>query len=189
MIYLLLGLVIFFAAHVYSAFRSRAPDRDIKVRMGEGPYMGAYSLVSLIGLGLAVYGYGQAPVTDWLFVPPDWARPAAGLVMLPALIFMVAAYLPPGRIKSYARHPMLLSVIIWSSTHILVGVTWKEALLFGAFGLYAVIDWFAVCRRAAPPAPVSLPVRNDLLVIAVGSVAYFALVFWAHEALFGVSPI
>ena len=191
MFMLILGLLIFFSAHVYSVFRSRVPERDIKTRMGEGPYMGAYSLVSLIGFGLAVYGFTQAPRGDLLFVPPDWARSVTALVMLPALILMAAAYLPKGRIKSVARHPMLLAVIIWSATHIAVGVTMKEFLIFGAFGLYSVIDLLAVSRRpaAAPASAEPLPVRNDLLVIAVGTAAYLALVFWAHDALIGVAPM
>lgn len=189
MIYLISGLVIFFAAHGYSAFRARDPERDIKARMGEGAYMGAYSLVSLLGFGLALYGYGQAPYGDFLFAPPDWARSATAIAMLPALILIVSAYMPRGYIKALARHPMLLAVLIWSATHIAVGVTPKELLLFGAFGLYALIDLIAVARRPAIVGQASPRIRNDLIVIAVGTAAYFVLVLWAHEALIGVAPM
>jgi len=189
MFILILGLLIFFSAHAYSAFRSRDPDRDIKARWGEGPYMGAYSLVSLIGFGLALYGYGLAPRGDFLFAPPDWARSAIAIAMLPALILIVSAYMPRGYIKSLARHPMLLAVLIWSATHIAVGVTFKELLLFGSFGLYALIDLVAVSRRPAAAAATSPRILNDVLVIAVGTAAYFALVLWGHAALFGFSPM
>ena len=38
----LTGLVIFFGLHFYSAVRSRAPEKDLKTRLGYGPYMGLY---------------------------------------------------------------------------------------------------------------------------------------------------
>jgi len=189
MIYLILGLLIFFSAHAYSAFRTREPAGDIKTRWGEGPYMAAYSLVSLVGFGLAIYGYGQAPYGDFLFLPPEWSRSVIAIAMLPALILIVSAYMPRGYIKSIARHPMLLAVLIWSGTHIAVGVTSKELLLFGAFGLYALIDLVAVSRRPAAAAGAPPRIINDLLVVAVGTAAYFGLVLWGHAALFGVSPM
>ena len=60
MTYLILGLVIFFAAHLFSAFRSREPGKDLKQNMGNGPFMGLFSLVSIIGFALICYGYGAS---------------------------------------------------------------------------------------------------------------------------------
>jgi len=41
----LLGLVLFFVPHFYSALRSRADGKDIRKSMGELKYMGRYSIV------------------------------------------------------------------------------------------------------------------------------------------------
>ena len=37
--YLIAGLVLFFGAHLFSAFRSRAPGKDLRQRIGYGPYL------------------------------------------------------------------------------------------------------------------------------------------------------
>ena len=34
---LIAGLVIFFVIHVFSTFRSREPEKDIRARIGYGP--------------------------------------------------------------------------------------------------------------------------------------------------------
>lgn len=41
--YLVAGLVLFFGVHLFSAFRSRAPGKDLRQRLGYAPYMGLYS--------------------------------------------------------------------------------------------------------------------------------------------------
>ena len=114
---LIAGLVIFFAAHFYSAFRSRVPGKDVTERLGEGPYKGVYSLVSALGLGLIIYGYMSAPPTGNLYVGPEWARHATMTLLLVAFIFLVAAYVPGTHIRKLIKHPMLCAVILWSIGH------------------------------------------------------------------------
>ncbi len=189
MTFLVLGLAVFFAAHFYSAFRSRDPQRDIKQRMGEGPYMGLYSLVSAVGLGLIVYGYWSAPAAVPLYVGPAWARSAALIMMAAAFVLLVSAYAPPTHFKAWVKHPMLSGVILWAGAHLLIAPDVKALLLFGAFGLYAIIDFLAVLRRAPAPGDAAAPtLLNDLIALVVGGGAYLFILLWAHQALFGVAP-
>ena len=185
---LITGLLVFFVPHFYSAFRSRAPGNDIKTRLGEGPYMGLYSIVSAVGFGLIIYGYIQAPPTGNLYIGPEWARPTAITLMLIAFILLIAAYVPNTYLKKLVKHPMLCAVILWSGAHLLIGANQQKALLFGSFLVFSLIDFVAVSMRgeeASGPASVT----NDLIAISIGGGVYAGILVWAHEAIIGVAPI
>ena len=186
---LIAGLIVFFGAHFYSAFRSRAPGKDIKERMGEGAYMGLYSLVSALGLGLIIYGYMQAPPTGNLYVGPEWARHATMTLVLLAFILLTAAYVPGTHLKKLVKHPMLSAVILWSIGHLLIGANQQKALLFGSFLVFAVVDFVAASARERGAAVPETSLTNDLIAIAIGGGVYAGTLFWAHEAILGVPII
>lgn len=187
---LILGLVVFFAAHTLATLperRQAAMDRA----GGEERYRGAFSLVSLVGLVLIVWGYASAPFVP-VWTPPVWTRHLALLLMLPAMIFLVAAYAPTGRIKARLRHPMLVAVKIWALAHLLANGDLASIVLFAVFLAWAVYDRISVKRREragliAPP--VAGPARNDAIVLVVGLIVYVVFLLWLHELLIGVSPI
>jgi len=191
MTYLLLGLAIFFGAHLFSAVRSRSVERDIKVRLGEGAYMGLYSLVSAIGFGLIIYGFVAARPSAVIYTPPSWGRHIAMALMLPAMIALVSSYLPTGRIKKMLRHPMLVSVKLWALAHLLANGDVASLLLFGSFLAYAVIDRIAVKRRGdvGVPPEAGINPSGDLLAVVIGAGLYAALLFWLHPILFGAAVI
>jgi uncharacterized membrane protein len=184
-----LGLVLFLGVHSVAIV---APAwRDAQVARSAGTWKGLYSIVSVIGLVLLVYGYGlarQAPVVLW--TPPAALRHIALLLMLPVFPLLLAAYLP-GRIQAAARHPMLLAVKFWATAHLLANGTLVDVILFGAFLAWAVIDRIAVKRRAVqravPGAPPSA--LNDAIALVFGLAIYVAFLFWVHRWLFSVSPL
>jgi uncharacterized membrane protein len=187
--YLIAGLVLFFGAHLFSAFRSRAPGKDLRQRMGYGPYMGLYSLVALIGFGLIIYGYDVARWMGSLYFAPSWGRHLNMTLMLPAMIFLVAAYLPAGRIKKTLKHPMLVAVKLWALGHLLANGEWNSVILFTSFLAYAVIDRIAVKKRGdnGPPAEVATSNLGDIGALVIGAGVYLAFLFHLHEFLIGVS--
>jgi uncharacterized membrane protein len=191
MIYLVLGLVLFFGTHLFSAVRSRAPGKDLRVKMGQGPYMGLYSLLSLAGFALIIWGYGAARPAPVLYSPPSYFAHINMGLMIFAMIFLAAAYMPTGRIKKAVKHPMLLAVKIWAFGHLLANGELNSVLLFGSFLAYGVIDRIAVKRRGdngpGPDAPVN--VMGDVGAVVVGLVAYAAIVHWLHPILFGVAAV
>jgi uncharacterized membrane protein len=180
------GLIVFFGAHLFTAFRSRMPERDIAKRMG-GPYMGLYSLVSLAGFAAMIWGFGQMPRTPLLYTPPDWGRHVALGLMLPALILLASAYLPAGRIKKTARHPMLAAVKIWALSHLFANGELRSVMLFGAFLTYGVIDRIVLKRRGdlGPAALAKNAALWDLAAVVIGAALYAIIGKFVHLPWFG----
>ena len=184
-----IGLVLFLGIHTVSIVAPQWRDGQV-ARLGEGPWKGIYSVVSAIGFGLLIYGYGvarQNPVV--LYTPPTALRHVALLLMLPVFPLLVAAYMP-GRIKAIAKHPMLLATKFWALAHLLANGTLADVLLFGGFLAWAVADRISVKRRPARPIPGAPPRPfNDVIVVVVGLAVYALFVMGAHRWLFGVSPL
>jgi uncharacterized membrane protein len=186
----LVGLVLFLGIHSVSIVARPWRDAQIAQR-GEGAWKGLYSIVSLVGFVLLIYGYGlarQSPVV--LYTPPAALRHVALLLMLPVFPLLFAAYLP-GRIQRAAKHPMLLAVKFWATAHLLANGTLVDVLLFGAFLAWAVLDRISVKRRAAPSAVPGAPpsALNDVIALVGGLAVYGVFVVWAHRWLIGVSPM
>ena len=187
---LILGLLLFLGVHsvriVADGWRSRT-----RARLGEGRWKGLYTLLSLAGLALIVWGFGQAraaPVVLW--TTPVWARHGAGLLMLISLVLLVAAELPGNRIKAALHHPQVLGVKVWALAHLLANNTLADLLLFGSFGLWAVLA-FRAARQRDRAQTLQYPAGNwraTALTVLIGVALWALLAFWAHGWLFGVRP-
>lgn len=192
MLVFVVGLVLFLGIHSVSIVAPGWRAATV-ARLGENPWKGIYSLAAGVGLAVLIVGYGMArrdPVV--LYAPPAALRHLALVVMLPVFPLFFAAYLP-GRIRSAARHPMLLAVKFWAAAHLLANGTLADVLLFGGFLAWAVADRISVKRRSveeAHDAPAA-PARpyNDVIAVVGGLAVYLVLVFWAHRWLIGVSPL
>jgi uncharacterized membrane protein len=143
---LILGLIVFIGAHAFTMARA-ARARAI-ARLGEGPYKGLYSLVSLLGLILIVWGYGSYRAGGYVQVwdPPVWTRHLALPLVWLAFVAMVAAYIP-GRIRRALKHPMLAGLKIWALAHLLANGDLGSIILFGALLAWAVVARIAAKRR------------------------------------------
>ncbi|MEO0465093.1 MAG: NnrU family protein [Pseudomonadota bacterium] len=183
---LIAGLLVFFVPHLFSSFRTRAEGADLRQSMGQLPYMGLYSLVSLVGFVLIVWGYGAARPSEVLYTAPTWGRHLNYLLMPIALVILVASQVPKGYIAKTLKHPMLVAVKIWAVGHLLANGELNSVLLFGAFLAYAVIDRIAVKRRGDLGAVAQPNVMGDVISVVVGLGAFVALLLWLHPVLFGV---
>ena len=184
MYFLIAGVIVFFATHLYSSFRSRVPGRDIRVRMGVMKYMGLYSVLSGAGFVLMLWGYGLARPSESLYTPPDWGVHVNMGLMLPSLILLIASYGPQGYIKQMVKHPMLLSVMLWSVGHLVANGEMNSVILFGSFLAYAIIDRFAVAGRDIPVKKVTL--IGDIYALVIGSAVYFLFAKYLHDLTIGV---
>lgn len=191
MFLLVLGLAVFLGTHLFTA--AREPRAALVGRIGEGPYKGLYSLVSLVGIALIAFGFGRYRAEGWIDVwyPPIWTRHLALLLVWAAFVCLAAAYLP-GRIKRTLKHPMLAGVKIWALAHLLANGDLGSMLLFGSILAWAVIARISLKRRRdevrdhAGPAVEPAGLRNDLAAVAVGTVAWLAFARWLHPILIGV---
>lgn len=182
-----LGMAVFFGAHGFAAFRSRGPG-SMPERLGAIPYRAGFAAVSLLGLVLLIYGYGDLRGAAPVFYPPDWTRHVPLALMAPALILFVAAEAPMGHIKRIVKHPMLAGTKLWAFSHLVANGDLASVILFGAFLAFAVVDRIVVKRREASPGKPAT-IKGDIVAVVLGLGFYVAIVVWAHEAIIGVPVV
>lgn len=183
----IIGLVLFLGPHV---FVSRRGEREALIKkLGRGPYLGLFSLVSIVGLVLIGFGFARYRAEGLIAVwyPPGWTRHIVVALMWPASIAVVAAYIP-GDIKRVLKHPMLVGVKLWAVAHLCANGDLGGIILFGAVLAWAVYDRITLKRRSDPGAP-PIPVggrRNDIIAVVVGTILYLALGFVFHPIVIGL---
>ena len=183
---LVLGLILFLSPHVFVTMR---PQRTAAVKqLGEWPYKGLFAVVSIAGLYVTGKGFGMydaaGPLVLW--TAPTWTRHITEALMLPACIFVAAAYLP-GNIKRVLKHPMLVGVKTWAVAHLLVNGDVGGIILFGSVLAWAVYDRITLKHRS-DPAGLSIPeggLKNDIAAVVVGLILYAALFFPFHSLVVG----
>lgn len=194
MFLLILGLVLFLGTHAFTMLRARRAA--LVGEIGENRYKLGYTALSLLGLILIGVGFhdyrlaGMIPVWD----PPVWTRHLALTLVLLAFISLAASYVP-SHIRAKAKHPMLLAVKIWATAHLLANGDLGSILLFGGFLAWAVSARISIKRReraagipAGGRAAVAVPAgwRNDVLVVLIGTAAWFVFARYLHYPLIGV---
>lgn len=187
---LILGLLMFLGMHSARTFADGWRSQVIAER-GPGAWKALYTVVSLVGFGLIVWGYGQARLApEVLWASPAWTRHLAGLLLLLAMVLLVAAYVPGNGIKARVHHPMVLGVKVWAFAHLLANNTLADLLLFGGFALWAVLDFRSARQRDRAAGTVYAAGRAGATAVTVvlGGAVWAAFAFWLHAALFGVRP-
>lgn len=187
---LILGLVLFLGVHSARIVAEGARGRFIAQR-GEAAWKGLYSVASIIGIVLIVWGYAlarQEPLPLW--PPQRWARHLASLLTLASFILLAAAYVPGNAIKARLHHPMVLSVKVWALAHLLANHTLADGLLFGGFLLWSVLSFRAARARdrAAQTVYAAGTVGGTAITVAAGAAAWAVFGMWGHTALIGVRP-
>ena len=187
---LVLGLVLFLGAHSVRIFADNARTRAI-ARLGEMGWKGLYSVMSLIGFGLIIWGFAQArqqPVVLWS--PPAMLKHLNSLFTLLAFVLLAAAYVPRNSIRARLRPPMILGGKLWAFGHLQPAATLADLVLFGAFLLWAVLDFRAARQRDRALGTVYAPGATGptVLAVVVGAAAWAAFAFWLHAAWIGVAP-
>jgi uncharacterized membrane protein len=187
---LILGLLLFLGVHSTRIFANDWRSAQLK-RLGEGPWKGIYSLISLAGIALIVWGFSlarQQPVLLWS--PPTAMRHVAVLLTLSAFVLLAAAYVPRNSIKSRLHHPMLLGVKTWAFAHLLANGGLADLVLFGAFLAWAIACYAAARKRdrAAGTQYAAGSAGATAATMLVGVVAWALFAFWLHGLLIGVRP-
>ncbi len=195
---LLLGLVVFLGMHSLSVFNHAARNRLV-ARLGEKPWKGLYSAVSLLGFVLIVVGYGAArgqPVV--LYQPPVWTRHLALLLMAPVFVLVIASNIHThSAIKRATKHPLLLATKLWATAHLISNGNLADVLLFAGFLAWAVLTRISLKRRVVSPvasgankaATGRSSVWPDVIAVVVGLGFYAWFLLKGHAWLIGVSPI
>ena len=144
---LVLATLAFLALHVLPS----TPLRALAVEaMGEGAYLGLFSLVSLAAIAWMSVAYAAAPVEAlWpgLRLAPILALPLAFVLLAcgllapnPTLVGQAGALKgpePARGILRVTRHPILWAIMLWSGSHLLALGSLRAVVFFGGFLLLA----------------------------------------------------
>jgi uncharacterized membrane protein len=185
---LIIGIVVFLGIHLLptvGGLRERLVGR-----LGENGYKALFSLLSIAGFVLLVFGFARAPLIQ-IWSPPDWTRWVAIVLMLPAFILMVAAYVP-GQIKAKLKHPFLGAIKTWALAHLIANGDLASIILFASFLAYAAYDRITLKHREERgliTVPSTGPPRNDVIAVILGAVLYVVFLVWLHPLLIGTTPL
>jgi uncharacterized membrane protein len=188
---LILGLVIFLGVHSIRLVADSWRSEQI-ARIGENGWKGLYSLASLVGFVLIVWGYGRArraPVLLW--VPPVGMMHLTALLVAIAFVLFAASYVPRNHIKRVVGHPMMAGVALWAIGHLVANGTLDDVLLFGAFFIWSAAG-FLIWRRRDSVAHRQYPAGNvtgDAWTVIAGLIAWGLFAFFLHGWLIGVKPL
>ena len=187
---LVLGLILFLGVHSTRVFADGWRTATI-AKIGEKPWKGVYSLLSLGAFVLLVSGFIRArqnPVLLW--TPPVGMRHVAAALMVIAFVLFVSAYVPRNWFKAKLHHPQFLSVKVWAFGHLLANGMLVDVLLFGGFLAWALLGYTFARRRDRAAGTVYAPAtaKGTVIAIVAGLVAWSVFTFWLHGWLIGVKP-
>ena len=175
------GLIVFMLPHLLRELGLRQRLRD--ALPSESAYMGLYSLVTLAGLGLIIWGKSIAPF-QMVWQPVFEWRPLSLMLMIPAMICVVAGNLPLSHLRKLLRNPMLVGVLLWSLAHLWSNGDLASMLLFGSFALWSAIKIITL-RHVADVESRPPSYMWDIISILAGFTMY-VIVGLYHGQLFGV---
>jgi uncharacterized membrane protein len=173
---LIAAAAVFLAIHLFIS-GTQVRDRLVAA-MGEKPYMGAFSLLSIVvivWMAMAFNNAGAAPgsaADPYLYDLGVGARHAAPLVVLIAFLIGVPGLLTPnptavnreglagkaGVVKGVlriTRHPFLWGVALWSADHLTTNGDMAGVVFFGTFfhlAIFGTVSIDAKRKRKLGPA-------------------------------------
>jgi uncharacterized membrane protein len=185
------GLIIFLGMHSIHMVAPGLRHAGM-ARLGTWGWKGVFAVIAIAGFVLLVTGYGEARMEPtWIWQSPAWMSHVVALLMVPAMILLVATYVPGTYMKARMGHPLLLATKIWALAHLLANGGVHDLILFGAFLAWAVAD-FIVSRKRDRAAGTTYPavgVSRDIIAVVLGLALYLAFIFKLHVWLMGVPPI
>jgi uncharacterized membrane protein len=187
---LIIGLVLFLGIHSSRIFADNTRTQLI-AKIGANGWKGIYSIISLVGFVLIIYGFGiarETPIILWN--SPVWARHIAALLTLPAFIMIAASQIPGTHIRATLKHPMVLGVKLWAFAHLLANGRLHDVVLFGTFLVWAVFSFRAARQRdrAAATVYTAVGASRDVMAIVFGIGTWAAFAFYLHARWIGVQP-
>lgn len=153
-------LAVFLIAHVIPAMP--AARRRLQVRLGEGGFIAAYSVLSLLLFAWLIREALLAPYVPLWFAGP-WGFWVALIFMPLALLLLGAGALAPNPLSiafvtraydpqapgavAITRHPILWGLGLWGLAHLPANGHLVGLALFGSLGVFALVGMAVVEGR------------------------------------------
>jgi uncharacterized membrane protein len=158
---LIAASITFVGTHFALSHPLRAP---IVARIGEGPFLGLYSLVAAATLVWMVFAFRAAPTAD-LGGSGEIGRVVATALTLPALLLFLGSLwknpaLPnpgvattidcaPTGVFAVTRHPMMWGFALWALSHIVLWWSWRTVIIGAAIMFLALVSAHLQDRKKA----------------------------------------
>ena len=163
---LVLGTAFFLAIHFGIAGTTLRDS--LVVRLGEAGYLGAFSLLSGVGLAWMITGYLLAPYAH-VYASGPGLRHATLLLTALGFVLVVSGLTTPNPtqvgsvgllgesrggeaargVLRITRHPFLVGVGLWAVAHLLANGDAASLVFFGGFALLAFLGTLSIDRRKA----------------------------------------
>lgn len=175
MLILILGVALFWGAHLFPLF---APER--RAAMGK-PGRGLIAAALVLSTILMIWGYKISDGPYW------WGRSAAMVginnLLIFAAFYLFAASGMKTRVTAWIRHPQLIGFSLWALAHLLVNGDLPSLILFGGLLIWALVEIVLLNRSknwTPPTGP--FPVRKEIIAV-IGTIVVVAVIGVLHGML------
>lgn len=180
---IVISLVFFTILHFLPLVQSK---REILVSsMGEKRYYLIFSLLAGLSFFLAFYlmrvnaGIESGEINVFLFQKAHSYLPLVSILIL-------SGYLPLGFIRTTLKHPMLIGMLIWSSSHFFINDNLNHRLFFMGLFLFSITMFLGLLLRGNRNSVKSASLKFDILAIVLGLGLHAVLVL-LHGYIAGVA--
>ena len=166
MIYLIVGVALWWAAHL---FKRLAPAA--RAKMGDSGRL-VMTVAIVASVVLMVIGYKTADGAVY------WGRSGAlvginNLLMVLAFYFYAASAAKGAKIwlGTKVRHPQLTGFSIWAASHLLVNGDVPSFILFGGLLVWALVEIGLINAQEGPwTAPPQAPFKKEVVALVITAV-------------------
>jgi uncharacterized membrane protein len=143
MAWLIAATLLMIASHALPS--APGPRKRLIRTLGRPGFHVAYSLISLLTLGLLIWAYQAAGPQPWLYAPSRAVRVIAPAAMLVATFLITARLTTPATSdRAYGIYrvtavPGSLGVLLWALVHLLNLGDPRAVIVFGGLALIALI--------------------------------------------------
>jgi uncharacterized membrane protein len=180
MIFLALGIILFFVLHSLSAIpRLKAM---LKLRYGRKAYGTAFGIASLLALAVLVLGWRSSEsVAVYDSTTLGWY---ASLVLNFVGFLCLGIFLFRGNFRQVLRFSFDLAMIFWAAGHLFANGDLASVILFGGLLLGSIAHILVAISNGVRPSP-EVRAGHDGLSLIFGA-ALYGIMTQLHPALIGV---
>jgi uncharacterized membrane protein len=159
---LALATLAFVGTHLLMSHPLR---RTLVARLGEGGFLGLYSLIAFATLGWMIFAWQGIPDPSPAWVAPYWWWPFASAIMLFASILLIGSLVgnpafphpgaaprdipPPSGVFAITRHPMNWSFMLWAAVHASISGSARNLIVVSGIFVLALVGSIGQDRKKA----------------------------------------